>query len=117
MYSDTDLGYPLVRFEAEYPKTGFGITRLVPVYDYSLPSLEFYPETAPNDPEEAFQAPAPVTSINHMLSRMTDDQKPVVHPENLDEESSYDAETWSKLPVWMKTLADLRRKARQAPSK
>jgi len=43
--------------------------------------------------------------------------KPSVHPENQDEESGYDDEMWSKLPAWMKILADLKRKARQTPSR
>jgi len=36
-----------------------------------------------------------------------------IHPGNLDEESSYDDEMWSKLPAWMRILDDLKRKARK----
>jgi hypothetical protein len=109
------MDYYRVGFRAEYPERGFGITRLVPVYDYSLPPFKFYSETAPNDLEQPFQAP--VASINQMPPRVIDDLKPSIHPENLDEESSYDEEIWSRLPAWARILADLKRRARQTRAK
>jgi hypothetical protein len=108
-----DLDSYLVGFRGEYPKTGFGITRLIPVCQ-RLSLLTFSSADISNDGRDWHHAP--IDSVSQMPPRSIDNQKPSIHPENLDEESSYDEEIWSKLPAWAKILADLKRKARKAPS-
>jgi hypothetical protein len=106
-----------IGFRAEYAKTGFAITRLIPIYDYSLPPLRLYPE-APRDLGDRPPSAISIISVREVPSRILDEPKsPIRPPENQDEESGYDEETWSKLPAWAKILADLKRKARQPPSK
>ena len=43
---DPGFGFSLVRFEAEYPKSGFGILRLTPVYEPVLDLPKFESRTA-----------------------------------------------------------------------
>jgi len=108
-----DLESYIVGFRAEYPKTGFGITRLIPVCQ-RLTLLSFSSAELPNDGRDWHQTPA--DSVSQIPPGNIDNLKPSIHPENLDEESRYDDEIWSKLPDWMRILADLKRKARQTPS-
>jgi len=48
-FPDLDPDFCRVGFRAEYSKTGFAITRLIPVYNYSRPAFEVYPESSPRD--------------------------------------------------------------------
>ena len=113
---DLDPDFYRIGFRAEYSKTGFAITRLIPVYDYSRPAFGVYPESSPSNLEDWHQSP--VDSARELTPGVTGSLKsPTETSGNKDEEESRDGEIWSRLPAWMKSLDDLKQKARRASSK
>jgi hypothetical protein len=107
--TDVGFGFSLVRFEATYPKSGFGILRLTPKYE-PLPMLAWSPELgtgAIRDKEAPtldYQVPQR-TVQNRTFSSIIKKQEEVTLPD----------EIWDRLPAWMRTLHNIRRRARQDP--
>jgi len=106
---DTDFGYSLVRFEAEYLESGFGIRRLTPVYELSSP-LQLPPEAASDDlGDENRRISVPINGT--ALKVFKNDRAAL--PSRDQEQQPYDDEIWSKLPAWARILEDLKRKAKR----
>ena len=115
-FPDWDPDFYRIGFRAEHSKTGFAITRLIPVYDYSRPAFGVYPESSPGNLADWHQSP--VDSARELTPGVTGSLKsPTETSGNKDEEEGRDGEIWSRLPVWMKSLDDLKQKARRASSK
>ena len=113
---DLDPDFYRIGFRAEYSKTGFAITRLIPVYDYSRPVFGVYPESSPSNLADWHQSP--VDSARELTPGVTGSLKsPTETSGNKDEEETRDGEIWSRLPAWMKTLDELKQRARRASSK
>jgi len=108
---DTDFGYSLVRFEAEYLESGFGIRRLTPVYELSSP-LQLPPEAASDD--LGAENRRITVSLGGASLKALNDGAAVSSKEQ--EQQTHDDDIWSRLPAWAKILEDLKRKARQEKS-
>ena len=115
-FPDLDPDFYRIGFRAEYSKTGFAITRLIPVYDYSRPVFGVYPESSPSNLADWHQSP--VDSARELPPGVTGSLKsPTETSGNKDEEEGRDGEIWSRLPAWMKSLDELKQRARRASSK
>ena len=110
LYSDTDLGFSLVRIEAKYLENGFGISRLIPVYEPSF-QLQLFPEAGTDDlGDENRRLAGP---FNGASQKAFNNDSHAIPPKDLEQDFHHDDEIWSRLPAWAKILDDLRRKARK----
>src|SRR5438552_1094346 len=109
---DLPMGFTPIRFVAEYPTHGFGITRLTLVCDDWFP-FESFAEASSIDAANADSAS--IDSWNQPSLERVDSLRSSFGLSESEESSDSD-EAFSRLPRWIKVLNEIRRKARRASS-